>query len=131
MDVWLVDDDDDDGETALTCVGHYTRETDAHSERKQLVTQEYLTYVEALRTHRAIDATNAHKGPPTTELSDYLDANDIGAVSDATLRSEGETIDALCYEHVGVPRAWTDERSISLATSPTSRHRRSPSTDES
>ena len=108
VNVWLAEDDA--GETVLTCVDHYVRATGNHSDGMQLLTQEHPAYFEALQTHRAIDATDARDDPRTTELTDYLDANDIGAVLDATLRSEGESIGVLCHEHVGGPREWTDDQ---------------------
>jgi len=103
VNVWLADDD------TLSCVDNYDRRIGAHTSDMELDTVEYPAYVEALETHRAIDATDARADPRTAELAGYLDDHDIGALLDGTLRSEGEVIGVICHEHVGERRAWSDD----------------------
>jgi len=108
VNVWLFDDDDD-GDTAR-CVDHYDRGQDSHESDMGLSMADYPTYHEALTSEWVISAENARSDPRTAELTDdYLDAHDVGALLDATLRSEGEFVGFVCHEHVGGPREWTDD----------------------
>jgi len=107
VNVWLVEDDT--GEEILTCADHYDRPTGNHDQGLELVTEDYPSYLEALETHQAINADDARNDPRTAELLDYLEDNDIGALLDGTLRSEGEVIGVVCHEHVGGTREWTDD----------------------
>jgi len=104
--VWLLDDS---GETAR-CIDHYDRETDRHERGQTLDIGDHPAYFEALTTEWAIDADDARTDPRTAELTDdYLAANDVGALLDATFRSGGECLGFVCHEHVGGPREWTDD----------------------
>jgi PAS domain S-box-containing protein len=108
VNVWLMEEKN--GEATLTCVDHYDRTTGEHASGMQLATEEYPAYFEALDSHQAIDADDAREDPRTAELTeDYLDVHDVGALLDATLRSEGDTVGVVCHEHVGGRREWTDD----------------------
>ncbi|MFB6157186.1 MAG: PAS domain S-box protein [Haloferacaceae archaeon] len=105
VNVWLTDDDGD----VLTCVDNYDREAGEHTRGAEIDPDEHPAYVEALRTHQVVDATDAREDPRTSELADYLDANGVGALLDGTLRSGGEVVGVVCHEHTGGPREWTED----------------------
>jgi len=107
VNVWLVDDAGDT--EMLKCIDHYDTQTESHEQGPVLVCKDYPAYLRALESHQAIDATDALEDPRTTELQDYLTDNDIGALLDGTLRSEGDVIGVVCHEHVGDTREWTDD----------------------
>jgi PAS domain S-box-containing protein len=105
VNVWLFDDDRD----TLQCVDHFEKSSDTHDSGRELVAENYPAYVEALESNRSIVAPDAVADPRTTELGDYLEANDVQALLDSTIRSEGDVVGVVCHEHVGGPRAWTDD----------------------
>ena len=106
VNVWLLDED---GDTAR-CVHHFERGADDHRRGRELAMVDYPAYHEALESQWAIDADDARSDPRTVGLTDsYLDEYDVGALLDATLRSEGKCIGFVCHEHVGGPREWTDD----------------------
>jgi PAS domain S-box-containing protein len=107
VNVWLVDGTADTA--VLECIDHYDSQTDSHIQGPELVCEDYPAYLQALESHQAIDAVDALADPRTAELHDYLTDNDIGALLDGTLRSEGEVIGVVCHEHVGETREWTDD----------------------
>jgi len=107
VNVWLVDDAGDT--EVLKCTDHYETQTDSHEQGPVLVCEDYPAYLRALESHQAIDAVDALADPRTAELHDYLTDNDIGALLDGTLRSEGDVIGVVCHEHVGETREWTDD----------------------
>lgn len=106
VNIWLAEEDNGG---KLTCVDHYERESDEHSSGSELAMSEYPAYVEALETHRAIDATDPREDPRTSEFIDYLDRNGIASLLDGTLRSEGEVFGVICHEHTGDQREWTED----------------------
>mgnify|MGYP003858369255 CR=1 FL=1 len=107
VNVWMAEDEG--GEEILRCIDHYDSRTDNHQQGLELVKEDYPAYLRALETHQAIDADDALKDPRTAELRDYLNDNNIRALLDGTLRSEGEVIGVVCHEHVGATREWTDD----------------------
>lgn len=64
-------------------------------------------YIEALRSFQLIDAADARQDVRTSDLSAYLEANDIGALLDMPVCTDGRVVGVLCHEHVGGPRHWT------------------------
>ena len=106
VNVWLLDED---GETAR-CVDNFDRAAEEHQYGRELSMADNPAYHEALKSEWAIDADDARSDPRTADLAEsYLDEFDIGALLDATLRSEGECIGFVCHEHLGGPREWTDD----------------------
>ena len=105
VNVWLREDDAD----GLVCVDDYDRERDAHAETTDLSIPVQSPYFEALETNRAIAVDDVRTDPRTSDLESYLEAHDVGAVLDGTLRSGGEIVGTICHEHVGGPRTWTDD----------------------
>ncbi|SEH45788.1 PAS domain S-box-containing protein [Halopenitus malekzadehii] len=110
--VWLFDQHG----TALRCVDHYDREADTHRNGQELLAEEYAEYVSAIEDNRAIAATDARADDRTSGLTnDYLDPNDVSALLDATLRSEGEVVGVVCHEEREETREWTDDE-VQFAT---------------
>ena len=105
VNVWLRGDDSD----ALVCVDDYDRESGEHTETLDLSIPKRSTYFEALETNRAIAVDDARTDPRTGDLETYLEAHDVGALLDGTLRSGGDVVGTICHEHVGGPREWTDD----------------------
>ncbi|SDY75648.1 PAS domain S-box protein [Halopenitus persicus] len=110
--VWLFDGDG----TTLSCVDRYDREADAHESGPDLDVEEQPAYVDAIEENRAIAVTDVQADPRTAGLTDdYLEPNDVAALLDATLHSEGEVIGVVCHEEHAGPREWTDDE-IQFAT---------------
>ncbi|MCD2205068.1 GAF domain-containing protein [Halobacterium sp. KA-6] len=105
VNVWLLDDD---GET-FTCADQYERGADAHSRGQELAIGEYPVYLDALESSQAIAVEDVDADTRISELSEYVSRNNIGALLDGTLRSEGEVIGVICHEHQGGPREWIDD----------------------
>ncbi|WP_135822403.1 PAS domain S-box protein [Halostella litorea] len=104
VNVWLFDDTAD----RVTCLDHYDLATDTHGSLLPLPTAAVPDYIEALRSHRSLAATNARSDERTSELAaDYLEPNDIYGLLDATIRDEGEIIGMVCHEQTDHPREWT------------------------
>lgn len=111
VNVWLLQEHEDDADV-LRCIDHYDQRTDKHDQGTELSTAAYPDYFRALETQQLVRSVDARNDPQTAELTDeYLIPNDIGALLDGTLRSEGETIGVVCHEHVGGPREWTEDES--------------------
>jgi diguanylate cyclase (GGDEF)-like protein/PAS domain S-box-containing protein len=68
----------------------------------------FPTYLEALHTSRAIDASNAVGDPRTQELAERLSARGIIAILDASIRVDGQVVGVLCLEQNG-PRTWQSD----------------------
>ena len=68
----------------------------------------FPTYLQALHTSRAIDASNASGDPRTHELAERLSERGIIAVLDASIRVDGQVVGVLCLEQNG-PRAWQSD----------------------
>ncbi|SNZ12643.1 PAS domain S-box-containing protein [Natronoarchaeum philippinense] len=106
VNIWLFDDDI----TVMRCVDHFDAETGEHSSGRELAIGNYSRYFQALKSHRTIAVTDTHSDERTRELvADYLGPNDIASLLDATLRSEGEVVGVVCFEHVGETREWTGD----------------------
>ncbi|WP_430505975.1 GAF domain-containing protein [Haloparvum sp. PAK95] len=106
VNVWLFEED----ETTLRCVDNFDESSGTHDRGATLHTEAFPEYFEALRTNRTIEAASARRDPRTSELTDdYLRPNDVEALLDATLRSEGEVAGVVCVENVGSTREWTED----------------------
>jgi diguanylate cyclase (GGDEF)-like protein/PAS domain S-box-containing protein len=72
---------------------------------------EHPAYFEALleEEDEILAAGDALADPRTAGLAaDYLDPHGVGAVLDAPLRRDGQTVGMVGHEHVGPSRDWTD-----------------------
>lgn len=68
----------------------------------------FPSYLEALHSSRAIDASNASGDPRTQELAERLRARGTIAVLDASIRVDGQVVGVLCLEQNG-PRSWQSD----------------------
>ena len=91
----------------LECVTNYRRARDEHAVEPSLDSAGYPAYFDALRTGRAIAASDARSDVRTRELdADYLEPNDIRSMLDAAIRVRGEVVGVVCHEHVGQAHEW-------------------------
>jgi two-component system cell cycle sensor histidine kinase/response regulator CckA len=74
-------------------------------------------YIHALKSAEsgAIAVSDALTDARTSELSEYLLANDVRALLDVPLVGPGALYGVLCHEHQGAPRVWQEEE-IDFAT---------------
>ncbi|MCA8938768.1 MAG: PAS domain-containing protein, partial [Planctomycetes bacterium] len=81
-----------------------------------LASKDYPDYFQALiRDHRIV-AADAHSHAATKCFSEtYLRPNAIGAMLDVPVNISGRARGVLCFEHVGGPRAWTQEEQLAAA----------------
>ncbi|WP_375740464.1 putative bifunctional diguanylate cyclase/phosphodiesterase [Pseudomonas boanensis] len=103
--IWLLEG------SQLSAISLYRRDQ-AHFEQPLSVDISlYPSYLEALHSGRAIDASDALSDPRTRELADtYLKPEGVSAMLDASIRIGGEVVGVLCLEHTGASRVWqTDE----------------------
>jgi PAS domain S-box-containing protein/putative nucleotidyltransferase with HDIG domain len=104
--VWLVEGE----EGAMTCAELFRRTLREHSRGMEPILTEHPRYSAALRSERAIVASDARRDPRTSEFSDtHLIPLGIGALIDVAVRLGGDVVGILSVEHVGPPRAWGDE----------------------
>ncbi|WP_122351098.1 putative bifunctional diguanylate cyclase/phosphodiesterase, partial [Pseudomonas amygdali] len=69
----------------------------------------YPTYLQALNTSRAIDASNIQTDPRTREMAESLNPGEDKAVLDASIRIDGQVIGVLCLEQSGSTREWQSD----------------------
>ena len=104
--VWLIEGE----EGAVTCAELFRRTLREHSRGTEPILAEHPRYSAALRSERAIDASDACRDPRTSEFSDtHLIPLGIGALIDVAVRLGGDVVGIFSVEHVGPPRAWHDE----------------------
>jgi len=94
----------------LEPIADYRRQTGDYQPRSPIDVSPYPSYLQALHTSRAIDASNIHSDPRTRELAEDLHPQGVNAVLDASIRIDGQVVGVLCLEQTGTTREWqTDE----------------------
>jgi signal transduction histidine kinase len=94
----------------LYCVNLYELSKNQHSSGTVLTAESYPRYFAALETGRAIDASDAHTDPRTSEFTDgYLIPLGITSMMDAAIREDGGVTGVVCHEHIGPSRTWTQD----------------------
>ena len=112
VSVWTLNDK---GE--LVCRDLFEANNSNHSSGIVILGTEFPEYFVALESHRIIDAHDAHTDPRTYEFTEpYLKPLGIGAMLDATLRTQGATSGVICLEQLGGPRLWTQEEKSAVFT---------------
>ncbi len=97
----------DSRHSLLRCDDLYLPEEDRHEQGATLAATACPDYFVSLASHRVIAAADAATDPRTAEFgTDYLQMHDIGAMLDAPVRIEGNSIGVLCHEHRGGTREW-------------------------
>jgi len=104
VSIWLFDDDN----SRMHCVKQFDRQTGTYSDGIAIDIDDCPTYFEALQQNRSVAVDDARTDSRTAELSDYVGEHGIGALLDATLRSEGEIVGVVCSENLGASRVWAD-----------------------
>ncbi len=106
VNVWVLNETGN----IVRCVDHYDQQSETHHSGMELAVDEYPHYFDSLQSEWALAVEDTATDPRTTDLTeDYLATNDIDALLDATLRSEGELIGMVCHEHVDGSRDWTED----------------------
>jgi PAS domain S-box-containing protein len=103
VSVWRLNDD----ATELRCVDLFERTSSVHSAGTVLTARDFPVYFSALRSGRALDATDAQTDPRTSEFTQpYLRPLDIRSMLDTCIRVAGRMVGVVCHEAVGGIRAW-------------------------
>lgn len=107
----------DDAKTQLECKSLYLKSLLKLSNIKPLQAVDLPIYFNAIQASRVIAVNDANINPITTEFTHgYLHDNHIGALLDATIRVNNETVGVVCLEHTNGSRKWTlDEQSFAAS----------------
>jgi len=104
VSVWLLNKD----HTKLECMDLFEVTNGIHSQGVNLPVNSYPNYFKALKTGRAIDASDARTDSRTAEFTeDYLIPLGIVSVLDTVIRVSGEIVGVVCHESIGSKRVWT------------------------
>jgi PAS domain S-box-containing protein len=104
--VWFYNSD----RSTIECQNLHELSLDRHSSDVSLILENYPHYAQALEQDRIIAVSDAHRDPRTCEFSqDYLTPLGIGAMLDAAIIFQGQTVGVICLEHVGESRTWAIE----------------------
>ncbi len=107
--VWLLDK----RENALLCKILYEREANRHSQPELELGPEHIPhYFQALASGRVMTGTD--KDPDHAPAQAMARLDEETALLDAAVRHSGKLVGALCLEHVGFHRLWTQDE-ISFA----------------
>jgi EAL domain-containing protein (putative c-di-GMP-specific phosphodiesterase class I)/GGDEF domain-containing protein len=111
VNVWRIDPE----RQCLCCIHAYERHDGGrhnppgYEEILRLDSQ----YGSQLDQVRVIDIANVGSDRaltgPEADLNAYLNRNNIHSLLDAPVRAEGALLGVVCHEHVGSPRAWTQD----------------------
>ncbi|KWS75933.1 sensor domain-containing phosphodiesterase [Pseudomonas amygdali] len=93
----------------LEPITDYRRESGDYQSRTPIDISAYPTYLQALNTSRAIDASNIQTAPRTREMAESLNPGEDKAVLDASIRIDGQVIGVLCLEQSGSTREWQSD----------------------
>ncbi|RMO35615.1 putative Sensory box-containing diguanylate cye [Pseudomonas savastanoi pv. glycinea] len=93
----------------LEPITDYRRESGDYQSRTPIDISAYPTYLQALNTSRAIDASNIQTDPRTREMAESLNPGEDKAVLDASIRIDGQVIGVLCLEQSGSTREWQSD----------------------
>lgn len=104
--IWLYSE----GDSHITCVDLYERNTYRHSEGIALSVQDFPQYFHHLHSRRSIVANDARSHPATFEFTDvYLKPLDIYSMLDVPIIIGGRMVGVLCCEQTGRLRRWMVE----------------------
>ncbi|MDD4903283.1 MAG: response regulator [Candidatus Bipolaricaulis sp.] len=106
VEVWL----NPDGGGEVECAELFERTPRRHSSGRKPSLTVHPQYSAALRAERSIVADDARRDPRTAEFNEsYFIPLGVGALIDVAVRVGGEVVGTFSVEHVGGPRAWSDE----------------------
>lgn len=93
----------------LQCLSRFRSADAMHEPGERIARKNFPRYFEALNAGDVIAAHDCHTDPRTNEFSSCLGRLGVASMLDAPLRIGGRLTGALCIEHIGAPRRWTDE----------------------
>lgn len=93
----------------LEPIAEFRRDTGAHRIPSPVDVSCFPSYLEALHTSRAIDASDIEMDPRTRELAESLRPRDVSAILDASVRIDGHVVGVLCLEQTHTPREWQSD----------------------
>ncbi|RMN27220.1 Sensory box/GGDEF domain/EAL domain-containing protein [Pseudomonas coronafaciens pv. zizaniae] len=96
-------------EKRLEPITDYHRESGNYQTLSPIDISPYPTYLQALNTSRAIDASDIQKDPRTREMAESLRPGETRAVLDASIRIDGQVVGVLCLEQTGATRDWQSD----------------------
>ncbi|MBP9003361.1 MAG: PAS domain S-box protein [Candidatus Hydrogenedentes bacterium] len=102
--VWLFDAP----RVTLVNVDTYLLSRDAHESGETMDGEAFRREWEVLETDRYFSALDATTDPRTEGYQAYLSAHGIVSMLDAAVRVRGELWGAVCFEHTGARREWTE-----------------------
>jgi diguanylate cyclase (GGDEF)-like protein/PAS domain S-box-containing protein len=93
----------------LEPIAEYRRDTGEYRIPGPIDVSRFPSYLEALHTSRAVDASDVEHDPRTRELAESLRPRNINAILDASVRIDGQVVGVLCLEQTGTPRGWQSD----------------------
>lgn len=107
VNVWL----SDEAISTITCIGSYRfTNGETHIDESKGVELNEIQlpkYFKMLQSQEVIATDDVMNDPQTSELIDtYLAPNGISSMMDIPLRSNGQMIGVVCFEHTGPLRKW-------------------------
>ncbi|MCF5505301.1 EAL domain-containing protein [Pseudomonas syringae] len=93
----------------LEPITDYDRESGDYRARTPIDISPYPSYLQALHTSRAIDASNIQTDPRTREMAESLTPMENRAVLDASIRIDGQVVGVLCLEQSASTREWQSD----------------------
>lgn len=106
VSVWFFNKD----RSEIFCEDLYKLSENLHEKGVKLEARQYPCYFQALEESRIIAANDARNDPRTKEFTEgYLKPLGITSMLDVTVRLHGEVFGAVCHEHTGPIRKWTEE----------------------
>lgn len=111
--VWLFEKN----QTELVSLLSYKKANDVFSNENSLAMEQLPKYFKFLKKNELIVSNNAKIEDINSELLEsYIIPNEITAMIDVPLRSEGEMIGVICFEHVKTEHSWSsDEKKFTLS----------------
>jgi len=107
--VWLYGD----AQTHLKLLDVYDTETAAHSYGTELSLAEHPRYFAALTAHQVLAVTDARTDERTFDFAQtYFKEQRIVSTLDAGVRLRGDLVGAICIEHRGERRVWTQDEIV-------------------
>ena len=103
---WLFENN----QTQLVSLLAYNKALDLFSSENPLFKNKLPNYFKFLKKNELIVSDNAKTISVNRELLDsYIIPNEITSMIDVPLRSEGEMIGVICFEHVRAQHSWSDD----------------------
>lgn len=96
--------------TELRCAVLYLLNQDCYESGLSILAMDYPTYFDMMERNRIIAADDITSDPRIAEFADsYLSYYQISSMIDVPIRSEGNLLGVLCFEHLGPSRHWDME----------------------